>query len=450
MSDRSTSPAEDRAARIKERAARPATAGSKRSSTSRTIFSVGRHMLSLSSNIRQPHYDDRGRAFAGGSAKKLAFVGKVHALQRTLASAQKQIQVLERDSSSILMTSGDAWSEAAPDSNAHESASPAAPLPPSPLPPPSSDPLVFKSLTTLREHVAAMERTLTQLLHQPLLAEVVQPSSARKHFGESISVSESVSGQGAAQVAAQGTAGTLAQRGEVLILGLEGAGKTLLCRHLERMTAMALEGGMPSARGRRTGSKAAVALPPLDAAIQPSIGIELLELRHGNTAFTVREIGGSMQPVWHRYYANSAAVLFCVDSDDPQATAGSTVEICEILTQLQDRRVCLFVNKRDVAAALPRDSLDVLMGIPDLVEFAGDDRLRVIAGSALTGEGLTEALDWCTASLHERAELEALIAAKEAKDAAAVAKAKAAEEKANADAAAGGPPAGPPAGFAGG
>ena len=233
--------------------------------------------------------------------------------------------------------------------------------------------------------------------------------------------------------------------GEILLLGLEGAGKTLLCRHLERLTNSVLAGG-----SKKPGKKQGVAPPPLDAATQPSIGIELLQLRHNDATFSVREIGGCMQTVWNRYYSGASAVLFCVDSTSATAAAGATIEVCEILRQLPDRRVCLFLNKRDAPAALRQDSIQSLVGAPDLEAFAGDDRLKIISGSALTGEGLTEALDWCTASLHERAELEALIAAKEAKDAAAVAKAKAAEEKANADAAAGGPPAGPPAGFAGG
>ena len=50
-------------------------------------------------------------------------------------------------------------------------------------------------------------------------------------------------------------------RNEVLLLGCEGAGKTLLCRHLDLLA------------GSRSGAA-------LQTKTQPSIGVELLDLTH--------------------------------------------------------------------------------------------------------------------------------------------------------------------------
>jgi broad specificity phosphatase PhoE/signal recognition particle receptor subunit beta len=197
--------------------------------------------------------------------------------------------------------------------------------------------------------------------------------------------------------------------GEVLLLGLEGAGKTLLCRHLEQKCAAKVG----KKGGKKGGAKAAG--PTLKTDTQPSIGIELLELRHRDTSFAVREIGGAMQQVWSRYYSGASTVLFVADSSSTEAAASAAVEVCEILRLLPDRRVCLLLNKRDAPAALPAEAVSMLCGVTDLEAYAGDDRLKVVSGSALTGDGLDEILEWCHAALHERAELEALIAAKEAK-----------------------------------
>ena len=194
---------------------------------------------------------------------------------------------------------------------------------------------------------------------------------------------------------------------EVLLLGLEGAGKTLLCRHLERMAAI------QPAKGKKP--KMPPPPAPLNPNTQPSIGIELLELQHQDTRFGVREVGGSMQQVWSKYYSGASAVLFVADSASAAAAAGAAVEVCEILRVLPDRRVCLFLNKRDAPTALSVDAVNLLLGVRDIEAFAGEDRLKILSGSALTGDGLSDALDWCTASLAERAELERLLEEKEAK-----------------------------------
>ena len=80
--------------------------------------------------------------------------------------------------------------------------------------------------------------------------------------------------------------------GEILLLGCEGAGKTLLCRHLQRMTS------------RKPPAAA------LDTNTQPSIGVELLDVAHARRVFSLREVGGAMQPVWPRYFDNCRMVVF--------------------------------------------------------------------------------------------------------------------------------------------
>ena len=70
--------------------------------------------------------------------------------------------------------------------------------------------------------------------------------------------------------------------GEILLLGCEGAGKTLLCRQLERLCS-----------GSGTADEC-------NTSTVPSIGTELLTLRRGKRAAAVREVGGAMRAVWAR------------------------------------------------------------------------------------------------------------------------------------------------------
>ena len=93
--------------------------------------------------------------------------------------------------------------------------------------------------------------------------------------------------------------------GEVLLLGLESAGKTLLCRHLENKCSSSTKGGGKKQKSKKDSAST------LDAKTQPSIGTERLVLSHRGARFDVREIGGAMQQVWSKYYAGASAILFC-------------------------------------------------------------------------------------------------------------------------------------------
>ena len=89
------------------------------------------------------------------------------------------------------------------------------------------------------------------------------------------------------------------------MLGIEGAGKTLLCRHLELLCS----GGDADTLQRSTVT---------------TVGVELLDLEHlsgpprrrrgaERKRFTMREAGGSMQPLWHRFLHEQKPVIFVVD-----------------------------------------------------------------------------------------------------------------------------------------
>ena len=119
--------------------------------------------------------------------------------------------------------------------------------------------------------------------------------------------------------------------------------------------------------------------------------------------------------------------------------------------QTRGKRVLLFLNKRDASSALPEETVKLLFDL-DALEAALAGRLSVVAGSALTGDGLTAVLDFCADCVveMEEAEKEAKLAEEAAKvraanrekeeaqtkrDMAAAEKAKAADEAAAAAAA---------------
>jgi signal recognition particle receptor subunit beta len=183
--------------------------------------------------------------------------------------------------------------------------------------------------------------------------------------------------------------------GEVLLIGCEGAGKTLLCNHLEKIT-----------KGK------ADAL--LQSETQASIGVELIEVPHRSRLIAIREIGGTMQPMWNRYFDVCASIIVVADSSTPHAAVSAAVELAEVLSTptAMGKRVMLVLNKRDVVGAPPEASVRQLLRLPTL-EAATNGRLTVLCASALTGDGLPQLLDWCYDSCIAAAAAAAIAAAAE-------------------------------------
>ena len=194
--------------------------------------------------------------------------------------------------------------------------------------------------------------------------------------------------------------------GEVVLLGVDYSGKTLLCRHLEKNCAVAPPA--PPAKGKKKAAVAAAPEPPtLNTSTQPSIGTELLQLTHRGRGMPLREVGGSMQPLWQKYIANAAAVVFVADTSSAEGAGGAVVELCDVLRQTRGHcHVLLLLNKRDAISALPEDTVRLLFDL-DALEAASDGELQVQWGSALTGDGVPAVLEWCFEALTTREEAEA-------------------------------------------
>jgi ADP-ribosylation factor-like protein 1 len=157
----------------------------------------------------------------------------------------------------------------------------------------------------------------------------------------------------------------------ILILGLDNAGKTTLLYRLkigEVVTTI------------------------------PTIGFNVESVTYKNLAFNVWDLGGqtSIRPYWRCYYANTAAVVFVIDSTDVERLHTAQEELKAMLDEdeLRDAALLVFANKQDQPGAKGAGDISEALKLGELK----DRNWSIMACSAVTGKGVTEGMDWLVVS----------------------------------------------------
>ena len=89
-------------------------------------------------------------------------------------------------------------------------------------------------------------------------------------------------------------------------------------------------------------------------------------VQYGNLNFDVWDLGGqtSIRPYWRSYYANTAAVIFVVDSTDIERLEIAADELRSMLNEdeLKDAALLVFANKQDQVCPPSKPVACVLTG----------------------------------------------------------------------------------------
>ncbi|KAL1305977.1 hypothetical protein AAFC00_004113 [Neodothiora populina] len=158
----------------------------------------------------------------------------------------------------------------------------------------------------------------------------------------------------------------------ILILGLDNAGKTTLLYRLkigEVVTTI------------------------------PTIGFNVESVTYKNLNFNVWDLGGqtSIRPYWRCYYANTAAVVFVIDSTDVDRLSTAADELSAMLNEdeLRDAALLVFANKQDQPGAKGAGDISEALRLGELK----DRNWTIVACSAIDGRGVTEGMDWLVSTV---------------------------------------------------
>ncbi|KAG4302856.1 hypothetical protein PCANB_000769 [Pneumocystis canis] len=176
----------------------------------------------------------------------------------------------------------------------------------------------------------------------------------------------------------------------VLILGLDGAGKTTILYKMQVGEVITTV---------------------------PTIGFNMETVCYKNIKFNVWDLGGqtSIRPYWRCYYTSTRAIIYVIDSTDIQRLSATAKELHAILQEkeLFDIDLLIFANKRDISNALNATEISEKLNLTNM----RNRNWTIISTSAITGEvafkdvffyllkkmqGLMEGLDWLVNSIKNR------------------------------------------------
>ncbi|GAA5927483.1 hypothetical protein JCM3775_005996 [Rhodotorula graminis] len=129
----------------------------------------------------------------------------------------------------------------------------------------------------------------------------------------------------------------------VLLLGLDNAGKTTICK--------------------------AILGEDVDE-VSPTLGFNIRTILHQGYSLNVWDIGGqtSLRPYWRNYFEQTDAVIWVVDSSDRARMGDCRRELHELLLEerLMGASLLVFANKQDIASAMTTDEISTALDLDAL------------------------------------------------------------------------------------
>lgn len=128
----------------------------------------------------------------------------------------------------------------------------------------------------------------------------------------------------------------------------------------------------------------------------PTTGTNLVNIVvHKRKEVTVRELGGSMGPIWKNYFKEASVILYVIDASNRCQVAAACIELLRVLSHplTSTTSVLLLLNKYDVPCVMSRSEIEWLFRLDELQEHA-TQKLTVLEVSARTGKGLDQVARW--------------------------------------------------------
>ena len=182
-------------------------------------------------------------------------------------------------------------------------------------------------------------------------------------------------------------------------MGPQSSGKTSLLNRLKWLNKCSKTVKEKQAAPEKNELPELTAFLPTSGTNISTLTFEVKKSKKPACAIQLRESGGSMAPIWNKYYEDAAMFMFVLDGSNPYRLSAATMLLLEVLghPKMKDKPCAVVFNKKDVESVLSFGEMAAIMRMDDIVRSQKD--VTVFQTSALKCEGIQELLDWICSKL---------------------------------------------------
>nr|XP_039260900.1 ADP-ribosylation factor-like protein 16 [Styela clava] len=190
----------------------------------------------------------------------------------------------------------------------------------------------------------------------------------------------------------------------ILVIGPTGSGKTLLLKQLEELSKNShlssakkkdksqsdLNDAKPSTSNDQDDARENV------PATIPTMGTNICAIKFPRKKeINLKEVGGSMAPIWKSSYEDAEKVIYVIDFSNPFQVSSTTIRLLEMLSdeKLKDKNILLLLNKIDNFTTVYPAEMRYMLMLDSIISHA-PQTITTIESSAKYGSGLQDVVDW--------------------------------------------------------
>ncbi|KAG7202571.1 hypothetical protein KM043_009767 [Ampulex compressa] len=129
----------------------------------------------------------------------------------------------------------------------------------------------------------------------------------------------------------------------------------------------------------------------------PTNGINLFTINNNTGEFDmiIREIGGSMAPIWKHYFDKVQKIIYVVDASNLCQISAAGVLLYSFLVEprLQNIKIAVVLNKMDLSYRQMRNEALLMLQYARLRKEVIQE-LSILETSGMTGQGVEDLRDW--------------------------------------------------------
>mmetsp|Transcript_43020 Transcript_43020/g.99878 ORF Transcript_43020/g.99878 Transcript_43020/m.99878 type:complete len:234 (-) Transcript_43020:50-751(-) len=177
----------------------------------------------------------------------------------------------------------------------------------------------------------------------------------------------------------------------ILVLGLDGAGKTTVLERIKHMFRKD-RGSEPVNQADRE-KEVLLAL----SKISPTVGLNMGRLEMRGVNVVVWDLGGAegLRSIWDKYYSDAHAIVWVVDSSDPARFAEAKETLAKVTDEpeLEGVPLVVFANKCDLDSALSAEEVQNSI-LCEQRSIQKRRQVRAVSVSGMNASGIREAFTW--------------------------------------------------------